>query len=181
MMNREVSFDPEANQDVTNIYDYDGTEYKINSSLIGQDCPFGGKNEEFNAELLTALREKWMNVDGSLTEEGQKELARKKLILTDYEKEKQAREKQAKEERTNKQKSREKQDLENKKTMVGQVLTSVGYGGGWRLKADRRSPDGYYIMFKETKGQIEEGKVLSQPNFDDLLEAIRTELPKMLK
>lgn len=181
MMNREGSFGLESSENLTSIYDYDGQEYKIDSSLIGADCPFGGKNEEFNAELLTALREKWMNSDGSLTESGQKELGRRTMILTEYEKEQQAARAQRQKDRTDKQKSREKKDLDDKKSMVEEVLASVGYDGGWKLRADRRSSDGYYIMFKETKGQIEEGKVIIQPSFDDLLETIRTELPKMLK
>lgn len=181
MMNREGSFGLESSENLTSIYDYDGQEYKIDSSLIGADCPFGGKNEEFNAELLTALREKWMNSDGSLTESGQKELGRRTMILTEYEKEQQAARAQRQKERTDKQKTREKKDLENKKAMMGEVLNSVGYNGGWKIKAERRSPGVYYIIFKETGGQIEEGKVITQSNFDDLLETVREELPKMLK
>lgn len=168
-------------EDLTSIFDYDGTEYKVNASLIGKDLSFGGKYEEYNAELLSALREGWIKIDGSLTEKGQKELARRKLGMSEYEKLKKEEAEQKRQAREAKKQASEKKDFDDKKARIKDALEDVGYKGKWRLKRDRRAPGGFFIMFKETEGQIEEDKVIAKESFDDLLEFIRSELPKMIR
>ena len=167
--------------DQTSIYDYDGKEYKINSSLVGKDCPFGGAYEEYNSELLAALREGYLKADGTITEKGGKELTRRKLGLTEHEKTQKEEAAKRRENKVSRQNVSEKRDLENKKVQLTRALEDIGYKGGWKLKRAKDTPDSFIIIFKETAGQIEEGRAITKEGFGDLLEFIREELPKMIK
>ena len=164
-------------QELVSFFDYDGVEYKIDKKLLGKDCPFGGKFEEYNSEVLAALREHWLKTDGNVTDKGQKELQRRKKNMVDYETEKKATlvKKMAEKKLTG------KAEVKTKKEMLDEALKSVGYEGGWKLRKDRREGGGWFILFTKTSGQIDEGRTLAKSDLDDLIEAVRTELPKMIK
>jgi len=169
--------------DSTSIYDYDGREYKIDASLVGTDFVLGGKFEEYNAELLTALREGLIKANGSLTEKGQKELARRRLEKTDYEKEKlkAAEERRAAKAKSGRDKGPDTKDLKDKKPILEKALEDSGYYGSWKLKKEGKTSGSYSISFQDTKGQIDEDKVITADSFEALLEFIRTQVPKMLQ
>ncbi|MBI4994720.1 hypothetical protein HZC21_03690 [Candidatus Peregrinibacteria bacterium] len=140
--------------------DDDGKVYRIRASLLDKKLPLVGTVDPHNLDLLAGLTEGWLTEEGELTDTGRIELRRRKeatdasqlMVRTRFIK-------------TLKQRGDASKDgdvIGNPIQRVEALMNKYGYNGDWRLTRVEGG-DRYELLFFKSRGQVDEGKVLSGP------------------
>ncbi|MEK9183125.1 MAG: hypothetical protein AAB849_01300 [Patescibacteria group bacterium] len=154
------------------LVDEDGRTFKISGKTRGQRLPLVGAVDEHNVDLLEALRKEWLDSEGNLTENGQKEEARRAKAAG-------ALRGQEKKRRRDGERFKREVDLGTPVQQISATLAKFGYEGSWRLMKSGGNGN-YALMFFDTNGQAEEGKVF-EGSIKELASKIEQHLGRIKK
>ncbi|MBI5023324.1 MAG: hypothetical protein HZC05_04175 [Candidatus Magasanikbacteria bacterium] len=151
---REAGSGVETNLPDIVLKDDDGNEFKLSENLMGKRLPLAGIVDEHNYDLIMALRKKWLDYDGNITEAGQKEEKRRAKAAVE------AGWENRKDPITEARKGFLRTIIEklgDPKERVRTALAKYGYTGDWDLKKSNGGGN-YTLKFFNTEGQAEEDK-----------------------
>ena len=157
--------------------DDDETEFKLSGALIGKRLSLVGIVDEHNHDLVRALRKKWLDFNGNLTEAGQEEEKRRAKATKDAGVENRAGV-GITEARKGLLRTFEKK-AGDPKEQIRIALAKYGYTGEKDLKRINGSGN-YTLKFFNTNGQAEEG-IVFVGSIGRLLDAVDKHVGRILK